>query len=107
LSPDHQSGCAGYFHRLLAAGCAALVFALGLFAASPVLHEHLHHNAHPSADDGCAIVLFAGGVSVPLAVTALPPPPAEWRRQPYVSSTEFFLASPRHLLPPGHGPPVG
>lgn len=97
---------ADYFRRLLALCCAGLVFGLGLFAASPILHEQLHHNTHSSSDDGCAIVMFASGVSVPLAVTAMPPPSAEWREQPFVRSTEIHLDSPRYLLQPQCGPPV-
>jgi hypothetical protein len=84
-----------------------LVFTLGLFAASPILHRQLHQAGHSTSDDGCAIVLFAGGVSLPLEMAALPPPTAEWREQSYVEPTELFLASPRYLLQPAHGPPVG
>ena len=83
-----------------------MVFALGLCAVSPLLHEQLHHGAHLSPDDDCAIVLFANGVSVPLAVVALPLPSSEWSEQPYVSSTELILTSPRYLRLPAHGPPV-
>ena len=92
---------------MLAAGCIALVLALGLFAASPTLHDQLHRNLQPSLDDGCAIVLFASGVSVPLAMIAAPRAPAEWREQPFSGSTELFLDSPRYRLQPGRGPPVG
>ncbi len=83
-----------------------LVFAVGVFWASPILHGKLHRNNHVVSDDGCAIVLFAGGVSVPLAVTAVPPS-IEWRVQSYACSTEIFLDSPRYLLQPERGPPVG
>jgi len=105
---DHQrhSPRADCFRRLLAAGCAALIFALGLFAASPALHGQLHHAATSSTNDDCAIVLFANGVSVPLTVIALPPPPPEWCEQIQFSSTEVCLDSPRYLLQPERGPPV-
>lgn len=93
--------------RLLATVCAALVFALGLFAANPRLHAQLHHNDHSSSDDGCAVVLFANGVSVPLGAIAAPPPSTEWRELGHASSAEIFLDSPRYLLQPGRGPPVG
>ena len=83
----HQSRWADRFRRVLATGCAAVIFALGLFAASPSLHEQLHHKANASSDDGCAVVLFAGGVSMPLAVMAAPPPSAEWREPVYAVST--------------------
>jgi len=99
--------CNELLRRLLAAGCIALVFALGLFAASPVLHEQLHHDAVPSVDDGCAVVLFANGVSVPLAMVDAPPAPAEWQEQIFAGSTELLLDSPRYRLLPGRGPPVG
>jgi hypothetical protein len=103
----HQSRWADCFRRVLATGCAGLIFALGLFAVSPALHAQLHHKGDASSDDGCAVVLFAGGVSMPLAVNAAPPPSAEWSEQAYVSSTEIFLDSPRYLLQPERGPPVG
>ncbi len=93
--------------RLLAIGCVALVFALGVFAASPVLHDQLHRDAVPPADDGCAVVLFASGVSVPLAMVEVSPEPMEWCGQEFVGSDELLLDSPRYRLLPGRGPPVG
>ena len=93
--------------RLLAAVCIVVVFALGLLAASPVLHDQLHHGQAPATDDGCAVVLFANGISVPLALIALPPAPVEWRKQDYFGATELLLDSPRYLLQPVCGPPVG
>jgi hypothetical protein len=102
-----QSRWVECIRRVCAAGCAALIFALGLFAASPSLHEQLHHKGDASSDDGCAVVLFAGGVSMPLVVTAAPPPSVEWNEQTYARSTEIFLDSPRYLLQPERGPPVG
>ncbi|HEY4246794.1 MAG TPA: hypothetical protein VGM64_08055 [Lacunisphaera sp.] len=85
-----------------------MIFALGLFAASPILHQQLHHHdTHLAADDGCAIVLFANGVSVPLAVIATPPTAVEWIEQAYHPSIEIILDSPRYLLHPERGPPVG
>jgi len=98
---------AGFSRRLLAVACMVLVFALGVFAASPALHEQLHHSPQDSLNDGCAVVLFANGVSVPLAMIAVPPAPVEWREQVYFGSTELLLDSPRYLLQPGRGPPVG
>ncbi|MSU70548.1 MAG: hypothetical protein EXS39_07205 [Opitutaceae bacterium] len=98
---------ANHLRRLLAAGCAVLVFALGLFAASPLLHARMMHNIHSSSDDGCAVVLFASGVSAPLGAIAVAPAPTEWREQGRVGSTEIFLDSPRYLLQPERGPPVG
>ena len=78
-----------------------------MFAASPRLHELLHQHNQSSVDDGCAIALFANGVSVPLAMIIAPPAPAEWREPNSVGSTELLLDSPRYLLQPERGPPVG
>jgi len=103
LSQTHDPRC---FHRLLATGCAVLVFTLGLFAASPLLHEQLHSYANAASDDGCAVVMFANGVSVLLTVQALPLPSADWREQPYVRAVQILLDSPRYLLLPGRDPPV-
>jgi hypothetical protein len=92
--------------RASATGCVALVFALGLFAASPTLHHQLHAGAPGQADDECAVVLFATGVSVAVPVTAQPPVPAEWL-EPLVAPAERPVSgSPRFLLPPECGPPV-
>ncbi len=102
LSKIHDSRS---IHRLLATSCAVLVFTLGLFAASPLLHEQLHSAASMPSDDGCAVALFATGVSTLLTVQALPLPSAEWREQPYVRAIEVSLDSPRYRLQPGRGPP--
>ncbi|HKB57271.1 MAG TPA: hypothetical protein VKC51_06750 [Lacunisphaera sp.] len=93
--------------QTLAMGCAVLIFALGLFTASPALHNQLHPGPHSSLDDGCAVALFANGVSVSVGVIALPPVMGEWRDLPGVASREVFLDSPRYLLQPERGPPVG
>ena len=105
--PRHRQSLAEYFRRFMAAGGAALVFALGVFAASPELHSRLHVHDGVPADDGCAVVLFANGVSAPLAAIAIAPPPVEWREQPRAQTAEIFLASPRYLRQPERGPPVG
>ena len=81
------------------------MFALGVFAASPVLHDWLHDQHAPPADDGCAVVLFAAGVSVPLGAIALVPPIVEWREFARPISREIFLVSPRYLRQPERGPP--
>jgi len=102
-----QSQWAENIRRVCAAGCATLIFALGLFAASPSLHEQLHHKAGASSDDGCAVVLFGGGVSMPQGLVAAPPPSTEWCMESLTPSTEIYLDSPRYLLQPERGPPVG
>ena len=95
-----------HLRRLLATGCAALVFTLGLFAASPRLHAQLHQESDSIADDGCTVVLFANGVSLAVAAIAVPPPSLEWRDATHVRSTEIFFAWPRYLLQPERGPPA-
>jgi hypothetical protein len=92
--------------RVCAAGSAALILALGLFAVCPSLHEQLHHGADATAPDQCAVVLFAGGVSVPLAVAAPLLPVADWRELRALATAEILLDSPRYLLRPERGPPV-
>ncbi len=92
--------------QLLAMGCAALIFALGVFASSPVLHSQLHAGGHATFEDGCAITLFANGVSVALPLMAPPPPSDQWDELPDAVSHEVFLDSPRYLLQPERGPPV-
>lgn len=93
-------------HRILATGCAALIFALGLFAASPTLHGQLHHDTDSPAGDACAVVLFADGVAVPIALDLPPPPVAGWHETTYGASSEIYLDSPRYLLRPERGPPL-
>ncbi len=92
--------------RVCAVGSAVLIFALGLFAVCPSLHEQLHHGADATVHDQCAVVLFANGVSVPMAVVAPLPPSADWREQRAVATAEILLDSPRYLLRPERGPPV-
>ena len=102
--------------RILAAGCAALVLALTVFAASPVAHDWLHghpqtcKHAHsapdPRADDGCAVVLFAGGVSLPLDPIAIVEPAVASGGVSPVTAADVFLVSPRYLRQPERGPPL-
>ena len=93
--------------RTLAAGCAVLILTLGLLATSPSLHGKLHAGPHATLDDGCAVALFATGVSVALPLVTLPPAMGEGRERPGVTSQEVLLGSPRYLLRPERGPPVG
>lgn len=100
--PRQHHSWSEFLHRLGAAGAAALVFALGLLAASPELHGLLHDT---DSDDGCAIVLFANGVSAPLGVIAVTPPESSWIEQPLASARDIFLTAPRYLRQPERGPP--
>ena len=94
------------FRRFLAAGAAVLVFALGVFSASPVLHDWLHAQHTTPASDACAVVLFADGVALTLAVQIPPPPVADWTEAHSPASIEIFLDSPRYLRQPERGPPA-
>lgn len=112
------------FRRLLAVVCAAHVFALTLFAASPAAHEWLHapEQSHECPHHGetkptptpltstpehdCAVVLFAGGVDLPVGPIALLPPRIIPHGVSPVTAAEFYLVSPRYLRQPERGPPV-
>ncbi len=96
---------ADFFRRFLAGAAATLVFTLGVFAASPVLHDWVHGQHGTPADDGCAVVLFAAGVSVPLGAIAVTPPAASWQEFVQPGALEIFLTSPRYLRQPERGPP--
>ena len=93
--------------RVLAAGCAMLVLALTVFAASPVAHEWLHlDEATDRADDGCGVVLFATGVSLPLAPITAPLPGETSPLVLTAAASELFLVTPRYLRQPERGPPA-
>ena len=94
--------------RVVAGGCAALVLALAIFAASPVAHDWLHDGDHDhgGSDDACAVVMFAGGVSLPVGPLALTPPTEVATNVSPVTATDLFLVSPRYLRQPERGPPV-
>jgi hypothetical protein len=96
---------ADFLRRLLAAGSAALVLALSVFAASPVAHDSLHDHGVQRGDDTCAVVLFASGVALPLDVPAVVPPSSEWQPAIPAVAAEILLTSPRYLHHPERGPP--
>ena len=106
MFPARLTPVADLLRRLCAAGCAALVLALTVFAASPSAHDSLHANRTAAGDDGCAVVLFAGGVSLPLDPPVLQPPAAFAREVAHASAGEVFLVSPRYLRQPERGPPA-
>lgn len=100
---------AGALRRVLAAGCAALVLALTIFAASPAAHGLLHDDEdhHAVSDDACAVVMFASGVSLPVAPLAITPPTAVVQGISPITAADVFLVSPRYLRQPERGPPLG
>ncbi len=92
--------------RLLAAGGIALVLLLSVLSVSPELH-HLFHGDHDDGhEDGCAVVLFAHGVSTTVDTAILASTPAEWRELGRTPAAEILLTSSRYLHPPERGPPV-
>lgn len=92
--------------RLLAAGSIALVLLLSVLTAHPELHRLIHGDTDASHDDGCAVVLFAHGVSAPLDTAILASTPVEWAVLSRPETAEIFLTSPRYLHQPERGPPV-
>lgn len=113
-APTHPLRRADRLRRLLALGCAAMVFALTIFAASPEAHGFLHHDdgcpghGHVPADaeDSCAVVLFASGVSLPVGPLFITPPTAVPAGISPVTAADVFLISPRYLRQPERGPPL-
>jgi len=92
-------------HRLVAAGCVALVLGLTILAACPSLHAWLHGEKLLDRNDDCAVVLFVQGVTPALAAIVVlialrllgkqvPAPPG------------LFLAAIAFQFPPGCGPPA-
>ena len=92
--------------RLLAAGGIALVLLLSVLAVNPELHRFIHGDHDAGDEDGCAVVLFAHGVSTPFDSALLAATPAEWIALSRPETVEIFLASPRYLHQPERGPPV-
>ncbi|MDB6167185.1 MAG: hypothetical protein JWM88_49 [Verrucomicrobia bacterium] len=94
------------FQRLLAVGGIALVLLLTALTASPELHRFVHGHDDVGADDGCAVVQFAHGVSAVPDVVAAEAGPAAADLVAQPRSREIFLASSRYLHPPERGPPA-
>ncbi len=102
------------------------MFALGLMAVNPALHDLAHGHAsddapaccarhqHPekSAPDQpeedllCAVVLYAQGVTFAVETVAPSTRPAVWHEAVFFAAEETLLAAPRYLHKPGRGPPV-
>lgn len=92
--------------RLLAAGSIALVLLLSVLATDAGLHRRIHGQADADHEDGCAVVLFAHGTSVPFDSAVLAATPGPWLAVDRPESAEIFLTSPRYLHQPERGPPV-
>lgn len=99
------------WRRIVAAIGAALVLALTIFAASPTAHDLLHDHAHGhnhgvGGGEGCAVTMFADGVSMPVGPVSLAPPRLLPHGVTPATAAEIFLVSPRYLRHPERGPPV-
>ncbi len=93
------------FRRLIAGACVALVLALTALAASPALHAWLHGEKALDADDDCAVVLFANGVTpAGCAVAAVLVFLRLWRDRT-VEAPVLILAEARFRRPLSCGPP--
>jgi hypothetical protein len=81
-----------------------LVLLLNLLAASPSLHELIHHDADEPGHQ-CAVTMFAHGqvdsatVDVPIVVTSIP-------FEPFPQHTFSAFAPAIENLPAGRAPPV-
>jgi hypothetical protein len=106
-----------FLRRLLATGCAALVFTLGLMSASPAFHAWVHHaaaDAHHAHDGSspansekeCVVVWFAQGVSLALNTAVVAAVPLVWRRMTAPVVDELLLVTPYFWLRPERGPPA-
>jgi hypothetical protein len=100
----HRLALAEWSRRLLAAGAAALVLALGVLAASPQLHQCLHSDAG-QPDHECAITLFHHGVAQAVTEIALIVVSMQWVARLGTLPAEPDLVAPRFRLNPGRAPP--
>ncbi len=104
--------------RVLALALAWLVLGLSLVSSSPEAHAFVHRaeqastadcdHPHPapveSAEHGCAVVWFAGGVDLP-AADYLPLPVETVVAAAESGRPALLLAPPRYLRQPERGPP--
>jgi len=84
--------------------CALTVWLLGLFAASPLLHGSLHHDA-AHAGHTCTITLFSQGLEVSLGRADLIVTPALFPTGEIATLSITRLTRESDRLPPGRGPP--
>lgn len=92
--------------RNLAVFGSALILFLSVLTANPQLHQLIHGHDGSGGDDGCAVVMFAGGVSIATDTAVVAALPAAWQVVGGSAPTEILLASPRCLHPPGQAPPA-
>jgi hypothetical protein len=83
-----------------------IVWLLGVFSASPMLHVELHGDAD-HADHACAITLFQQGVESTPAAAPLAGAPIARTEVRGAAPLAILPAAPRYWLPPHCGPPLG
>jgi hypothetical protein len=91
--------------RLLAGGCVALVVLLAVLAASPALHEWLHHDAG-GADHECAVTLFQHGADAAVAAVAVAATVWIAVALAVIAPAGPDLVQRHYWLPPGNAPPA-
>lgn len=117
----HRQSTFDALRRLLAAGSAALVLALGLMSVSPALHQWVHavpcaedadHGASAQSDQplatdhGCAVIAFAHGLTVASADVTAERTPETTVTAPLTARDEVRWAAADRLLPRGRAPPA-
>ena len=93
-------------HRLVGAGCAALILLLSVLAVSPSLHQRLHRESQPEHEDGCAVVLFSVGFTEAAAAAVLAVVALCLAEKLARAPDGVDLPAPHFQLPPGCGPPT-
>ena len=100
----HRVAGAPWPRRLVATAAAVFVFAIGVVAASPALHEWLHPDA-AHADHECAITLFSHGAIEPGTSAALVIVPLLLVTALTVAPEGPDLIAPRYRWSPERAPP--
>lgn len=97
----------GLLHRVFAVVCLGLVVFLGAAGVSADLHASVHAvQKAGGSDEGCAVDLFAQGVSQPVELPRLAALP-DVTATAYARTAEPAVPTkPAGLHPPGRGPPL-
>jgi len=90
--------------RWLAALLAVMVWALGVFGASPDLHAALHGHGEADAHE-CAVTLFAHGADALGAAPEITLASAERELGRVAPALSHEWTAPEHRLRPACGPP--
>lgn len=91
---------------MVAGGSAALVLFLATLAASPELHARFHGAAVPGNEEGCAVALFASGVSLAAGPVVVAAPDVGRMERETLPPAKLFLVASRYLHQPERGPPL-